>query len=161
MARSPTAAPTRKPKQRNLRRKKGSLTVDIVVKALRANAGIRAHAAEALGVDRSAITNFIHRHPEVETVLDQIEEELNDVAESGLMTAIRQGDVPAIKFRLERKARNRGYGRNLEMTGPNQGPIQMQHEHRFDLSRLSADQLRALETILSVAMVEPDGPSEP
>lgn len=159
MARSPKAAPPKKPKQRIFRRGNNVLTVEIVVKALRATGGVRAHAAEALGVDRSAITNFISRHPEVLPVLDEIEEELNDVAESGLMTAIRSGDVTAIKFRLDRKARNRGYGRNLEVTGPNQGPVQVQHQ--FDLSKLSAAQLRTLETILAAATIEPDGPAEP
>ena len=144
------------PKKRIHRRRPG-LTVDDVVSALRANAGIRAYAAEALKVDRSAITHFIQKHPEVLPELEAIEEEINDIAENALITQIKSGDTSAIKFRLERKAQNRGYGRNLQVSGPNQGPIAVKHS--FDLSKLEAAKLRDLEALLAEAI--PDGITQP
>ena len=127
-------------KQRKFRRPQASLTVKAVLKALRDHAGIRSHAAEALKVSKSAITRFIQRHPELEDALQEIEDDMNDTAESGLFKAIQGGDLRAITFRLERKAKNRGYGRGMEVTGKGGGPI----EYR-DLSHLTDEQLNTLE----------------
>lgn len=50
---------------------------------------------------------------------------------------------------LERKHPERwGRRERIEHTGANGEPVQMQHEHKFDLSGLTDDQLESLETIL-------------
>jgi hypothetical protein len=137
-ARKP-AATAKKRVHRRPRRPHG-LTVKQVVNALRNCGGIRAHAAAALLVDRSAITRFIQLHPEVVEVEREIVEELADTAESQLLAGINRGEFPFIKLFLESKARDRGYGRNVALTGPNGGPIEIR-----DLSNLTDEQLEALE----------------
>lgn len=139
----PTPKPKPKPKapkQRVHRRPNGTLTVARVIAALNASAGIRATAAEKLLVHRSAVTKFIQAHPEIALVEAEIIEDLADMTESKLHEGIRRGEFPFIKLFLESKARNRGYGRNVAITGANGGPVEIR-----DLSNLTDEQLEALE----------------
>lgn len=135
------------------RRPYGSLTVALVNEALRAAAGIRAGAAEMLRVDRSTVTKFIQAHPEIEQTEADIVEELADLAEGKLLQGIKEGQFPNIKFFLENKARHRGYGRSIELTGKDGGAIRTQAEN-IDLKKLSTKQLREFEALLAAAAVE-------
>jgi hypothetical protein len=144
-----------KPRQRVHRRPNGKLTVERVIEALRVSAGIRAIAAEKLQVHRSAITRFIQNNPEIEDVEAEIVEELADVAEAKLLEGIKRGDFPNVKFYLENKARNRGYGRNLELTGAKGQAIAVTAQPAMDYSKLTVAELRQLEAIMAKAAPTP------
>ena len=108
-------------------------------------------AADKLRVDRSTVCRFIKAHPEVAEALGEITEELADLAEAKLLDGIRNGEFPNIKFFLEHKARDRGYGRNLELSGPGGKPIGIAAQPALDYSKLSTEELRQLEAIMSKA----------
>jgi hypothetical protein len=155
----PARRPRAKPAAKNVfRRAPGGLTVAIVIAALQKAGGIQAYAAEDLKVDRSTICRFKNDHPEVAEALAEINEGLNDTAESQLAQAIRNGDVGAIKFRLERQARDRGWGRTLEVSGPNGGPIETV-ALTPDLSKLSVTELEQMLALTNKCA--PDAPANP
>ncbi len=154
---TPKPKPKKRDVQRVHRRPNGTLTVARVIEALRASAGIRAAAAEKLLVDRSTVTKFIQAHPEIEVVEDQIVEELADLAESKLLGNIREGEFPSIKFYLESKARDRGYGRSVEMTGAKGAPITIAAAPAMDYDKLSVTELRQLEAIMDKAALPAPG----
>ena len=145
MARSEAPRPDSKPKRKaatttNRQRPRGTLTVANVAAALRSSAGIRSEAARKLKVTSPAITQFIHKHPEINDIIAEIEEGLLDLSESKLVGCIQRSEFPAIKFYLERKGRHRGYASRYEVTGANGGPIELK-----DLSGFSDEQLAILE----------------
>lgn len=132
---------TRKaPPQRAYRRSPGRLTVETVREALRAGAGIRAYAAEKLGVHRSTICRFVADHPELEREIEEITDTLVDRTEAKLIRLIEKEEFPAIKFYLEQKGRRAGYGRKVELTGKDGGPIRLR-----DMSELTDAQLDIVE----------------
>ena len=101
------------------------LTKASVEKALLEHAGILSKAAEALGVSRQAVYNFIEKNPELEDVRAEATEMLIDVAEGHMKTAIAAGDLKTIRWYLERQGKNRGYNTRSELTGADGGPVQM------------------------------------
>lgn len=114
------AQPKPKRKKRALRRPPG-LTVEQVVRALRASAGVRSLAAQALGVDRSTITHFAKRHPEIEAIEEDIRETYLDIAEAKLVQAINAGEMQAVRYFLDQHGAARGYGRKTTLrTDPNE-----------------------------------------
>jgi predicted transcriptional regulator len=88
-------------------------------KAMDGSGGILAHIAKKLGVGRSAVTQYVQRHKDVQELLKEEEESINDLAESKLIQKINEGNTKMIKFRLVTKARNRGYieKQEVEYTG--------------------------------------------
>ena len=100
------------------------LTVENVKAAMIEHSGILLKAAEMLGCSRTAIYNFIEKHPEIEDVRREATERLIDVAEGHLKTVIMAGDMKSIRWYLERQGKNRGYTTRTETTGADGGPIQ-------------------------------------
>jgi len=79
------------------------------INATRNSGGIQSVIAKRLGVGRSTITEYIHRHAWTNKHIFQAEEEINDLAETKLIENIDKGELRAIEFRLKTKAKNRGY----------------------------------------------------
>jgi len=77
--------------------------------ALPKSGGVRAVIAKTLGVDRSAVTLYLQRHPELLPLLEEQSDVIDDMAEYRLFEKIVAGDLNAIKFRLSTKGKNRGY----------------------------------------------------
>ena len=102
------------------------LSTTRVEKALREHHGLVLQAAQALGVSRQTVYNFMQANPQVDwdEVRANADEELLDVAEGHLQTAIRSGDLKTIRWYAERKGKNRGYTTRTETTGADGGPIQ-------------------------------------
>lgn len=100
------------------------LSVEKVKKALREHHGIILRAAEACGVHRHTMRAFIDKHPELEEVRTQADEELLDVGESWVTTAIKSGDMKTIRWHLERKGKQRGYTQRVEQTGADGAPLE-------------------------------------
>lgn len=123
------------------------LTIERVKLALEQAGGIRAAAARMLGCSRTTLYAFLNRHPGLQEFLAGVDEEVKDLAEAKLIELIRDGDSSAIRFFLERKARDRGYAHRVESTGPNGGAIEVQAEVKLDLSALSEDELQQMIAI--------------
>jgi hypothetical protein len=66
----------------------------------------------------------MQKHPELQDLRTEVEEELLDVAEFYIVQAIRAGDMKVIRWYLERKAKERGYSLRLEQTGADGGPLE-------------------------------------
>ena len=111
--------------KKGLRRPKGRLTVKIVEEALRNSAGIQSIAAEKLGVTRSTICRFVAKHDRIRLLIEEITDEMNDVAEAQLSLAIKRGDPWAVKYWLENRGQSRGYGRRKMAFRDGEGNVQV------------------------------------
>lgn len=100
------------------------LSVAKVEKALREHDGIIKYAAEACGVARMTLYRFMQAHPELEEVRQEADEELLDIGEGHVRTAIKMNDLKTIRWHLERKGKNRGYNTRVEQTGADGGPLE-------------------------------------
>ena len=129
--------------------RKSRLTVKRVKAALQGAAGIRAVAARNLGVDRSTLYRFICQHPGLTEELEDIEEELKDLAEGKILQLIRAGDGQTVRWYMEMKGKDRGYTRRVENVGRDGGPIET--TTTVDLSALTDEQLRQLQDLMILA----------
>ena len=111
-------------------RNKG-LTAEQVIEALKKANGNMALAARSLGVDRTLITYYCREYPTVKAAHDEAAAYVSDIAEGHLVSAVMKGNLDQVRYWLENKARDRGYGRNhsLEITGKDGGPIQTVFTH--------------------------------
>lgn len=103
----------------------GKLSMAKAEKALREHHGVILYAAEACGVSRMALYNFMQKHPELREVQQEASEVLLDIGEKHLTTAISTGDMKTIRWHLERKGKDRGYTTRTESTGKDGEPLQM------------------------------------
>lgn len=102
----------------------GKLSIAKAIKALREHDGIIKYAAEACGVSRPTFYKFMEAHPELEEVRQEADEELLDIGEGHVRTALKGGDLKTIRWHLERKGKNRGYNTRVEQTGADGGPLE-------------------------------------
>ena len=85
-----------------------------IVDSLESTGGFITHAAKVLGCCYETIENYIKRDPSIGVVLAQIKENRLDIAESVIMSAMRDTEemreaVGAAKFYLKYKGHGRGY----------------------------------------------------
>lgn len=111
-----------------------------IAKALKASGGIQSAAAELLGCTRETVAHAVARWPELRDVIDEATEEIVDLAERQLFSAVRDGNMTAIIFALKCRGKRRGYVERHEQTGANGGPIALSRP----LSELSDDELRRI-----------------
>lgn len=90
--------------------------VEEVVEAIREEDGIVSDVARALDTSRTTIYRYRDRHDEVKQALEDADEQVNDLTERKLVEAIEEGEPWAIRFRLKKKARDRGYGDQTDIT---------------------------------------------
>lgn len=129
--------------------RKSRLTISRVKAAMQAAAGIRTVAARNLAVDRSTLFRFIQRHPGLAEELQDIDEELLDLAEGKVLQLIRAGDGPTVRWYLECKGKDRGYSRRVENVGKDGGPIET--VTKLDLSALTDVELRQMLDLMILA----------
>jgi len=120
------------------------LTVERVREALEQVGGIRTAAAHALGVNRATLYAFFREHPELKTVALDVEEQTKDLAEGQVLKALKAADMQTVRWYLDRKARDRGYGHRQEVTGPEGGAIPIEGRVTIDPSKLSTEALREI-----------------
>lgn len=89
-----------------------------MIEALRLNGGLLFPTAKALGCAYNTVKNYIKRYPEVQEAIDEINENVKDMAEGHLYNAIKAGDMKVIMFYLDRKAGDRGYGNKITQDKP-------------------------------------------
>lgn len=101
------------------------LSIAKAAKALREHHGIILKAAQACGVHRHTMRKFIDEHPELEEIRQQADEELLDIGEAAVVTAINNSDMKTVRWHLERKGKDRGYTTRQETTGKDGAPLEM------------------------------------
>lgn len=113
-----------------------------VIEILRLSGGIKTVAAQKLNVGRTTLYKFIGENPAVEEALAEIDTEIVDVAEAQVVKAINGGDMQTVRWFLEMKAKDRGYVRRVENTGPNGGAIPV--AQKMDLTNLTDEEVEIM-----------------
>lgn len=96
-----------------------------VMEALVKAAGIPAHAAKSLGVHRSTVTRRVNGSPKLKAFVEELQENTHDLVESKLMKAIDKGDLRAIIFYLETRAKDRGWSKKVILGAMAPIPVQV------------------------------------
>ncbi len=122
--------------------------------ALRAGGGIFTHAALKLECAPNTIKNYVLRSEYLQVVLEDINEENLDIAESVLMRAIRDGNMTGVIFYLKTKGKKRGFSERFEITGKDGGAIK--HEYEIDFSGLTKAERDAIRPIFERRIAESD-----
>lgn len=115
-----------------------------IIEALKATRGMVYLAAERLGCSHELIYDRIRTDPAVKEMVEHLAGQVNDITEGKLFEAIENGEPWAIRFRLSQKAKDRGYGEKVELTGPGEGPLRF--TFRFDGDPESASEAAAERT---------------
>lgn len=93
-----------------------------IAEALRATAGIHVAAAAKLHCSRYTIARMLKRYPKLQKLQDELNEEILDVGESVLVSALKSDDkrvaLDAAKFLLKTKGKTRGYVERQETVTP-------------------------------------------
>ncbi|HWI05563.1 MAG TPA: hypothetical protein VNT52_17285 [Acidimicrobiales bacterium] len=96
-----------------------------VTNALETSGGVIGYAARKLRCSRTALYNFIARHPELEDVRTQAREAILDTAEHNVIAAVKGGDLKVSRWLLDRLGRHRGYTTRQEVAGVEDQPLQI------------------------------------
>lgn len=107
-----------------------------MLEALHETLGIVSKAAEKAEIQRRTHYYWLEEDPDYKEAVENISEEVKDFAENALHERIREGSINATTFYLERKAKDRGYGK--EDTLHLKGSIDFNREPK------------ALETVLKI-----------
>jgi hypothetical protein len=94
------------------------LSAEIVIATLRKTNGNMSLAARDLKVSRQAIKHYVDTYPTVKAAHDEAAAHISDIAEGHLVNAVLKGNLDQVRYWLENKARDRGYGR-----GPASDPV--------------------------------------
>lgn len=87
------------------------LTAEQVIAALRETHGNMSLAGKRLGVTRQAVAKWCADHPTVKQAHDEAASYVTDIAEGHLVNGVIKGDWDRVRYWLENKGRERGYGR--------------------------------------------------
>jgi hypothetical protein len=121
-----------------------TLTDDRVLEAMQQMAGVREAAAQMLGVSRVTLWRYINANPQIHEAIREIDESTKDLAEAKVIELIKAADGQTVRWYLDRKAKDRGYGHTSEISGPKGGPIPVEGRLSFDPKKLSTAALREI-----------------
>ena len=93
------------------------------IKAIPGSGGIVSTIAARVGCDWHTARKYIDDFPTVGQVYRDETEKVKDRAESVLIASINDGNTQDAKWYLSKKAKERGYGDALALTGEGGGPI--------------------------------------
>lgn len=136
-------------------RRPAPLTVALVTTALEQSGGIKAAAAQMLGVSRTTLYKFINNNPELSDVVAEIDAIQLDLAEGQIKKLIGAGDPQTCRWFLEMKGGGRGYSRHSTVAGKGGGPIQVEAA-TIDTSGLSTAALKEIRAAALAAGDEQD-----
>jgi hypothetical protein len=114
-----------------------------MLEALEKSLNIVSTAAKLAGIDRSQHYRWLKEDPEYKAAVEALDDVALDFAESQLHKQIKDGNSTATIFYLKTKGKKRGYIERTEITGADNEPIKIE----YDLSKLTADELRKLREI--------------
>lgn len=127
-----------------------------VIAALDASAGVKSRAARRLGCSLSTVKNYVDRYAEVRKALCVIREEINDVAESVILQALRDNSLTAAIFYLKTHGQDRGYSEKRTFAES----ISKPREPDFDWKALPPDLLRQVHAALRASRSADCPPAE-
>lgn len=113
-------------------------SVTEVIDQLERSHGNVKHAARQLRTSRQTLHAYINAHPTVAAALADMREGEIDDAELMLYDRMRKSDTLLIFF-LKTRARKRGYGDSMEVTGKDGGPVQTEVVIRYADADIDAD----------------------
>jgi len=90
------------------------LTIDQVKEALQQEAGLKTFAARRLNCSWKTVDQYIKDNPELQDALEEINQQILDMAESVILKRVQKGDPAILRWFAERKMRKRGYGKTDE-----------------------------------------------
>lgn len=85
-----------------------------VKNAIEGSGGIISVVAQKCGVSRQAIYNYLEKHSDLKTALEQQKQMLVDKAESNLVEAVNAKQWGATKYVLSTLGKDRGYTTKVE-----------------------------------------------
>lgn len=92
--------------------------------ALRKHAGVYVLAARDLGCDRTNVSQRVGRSPELQAYVQQIEDEIGDIAVGVIVDAIvSKKDVKTAKWYAGMKLKDRGFSTRTELSGLDGAPL--------------------------------------
>ena len=89
---------------------KRKLTIRQIERAIKGSNGLISTIAQRLSVCRQTVSEYLKKYPELNKPLLEETESVLDVVESKLMKKVQEEESWAIKFYLQNKGKNRGYG---------------------------------------------------
>lgn len=112
-------------------------TLDQVITAIKGSSGIKATIQRRLGCARMTVDNYLKRYATAQAAYDEEVETVGDLAESVIISAIKNKDVDTAKWYAKAKLKHRGYTdkQEVEHKGPDNGPIPV------SIVKMSVDQL--------------------
>ena len=111
--------------------------VAAVIAAIQDTHGLLSLAARRLGCRDDTIRAYAKRHITVAAALREERERMKDIAEGSLFKQVILGEGWAVKYYLSTQAKDRGYVERYEHSGPQGGPIPIEHMLRERLARLA------------------------
>lgn len=113
--------------------KKREETAARIIKALGESHGLLTLTAQKTGLGYRTVCRYVAEFPSVKEAAQEAHEWMVDFAESKLYQKIKDGDNACIIFYLKCQAKDRGYVERQEVSGPDGGPVQVEHEARGKL----------------------------
>ena len=106
---------------------KNGFTAEQMITAIQDSNGILAVAARKLGCTRQTVHNYVNKFATVKAAYHDARENNIDYVEGQLMTAIKNGSVPAIMFFLKTVGKHRGYVERQELAGVKNEPLVVEY----------------------------------
>lgn len=143
-------------------------SLEEIAVALKKSHGFVTHAARELGMTHPSLSERIKKNPELQTIIEECDEEKLDLGEMKLLQAMNAGEAWAICFFLKCKGKKRGYTekQEIEHSGPEGGPIETKDRSggptlREVLNKLAPESQRRLKNALREALFgDPPGDDE-
>lgn len=103
-------------------------TVEQIAWALRKNSGLVMPTAKTLQCSRRTIHFYLERYPELVRVQNEARKDITALAEIKLVESIKRGDNWSTSLWLKTQTRQYNEKLQMEHTGPEGGPIQIEAE---------------------------------
>lgn len=120
---------------------KKDIELDQVIATLHETNGNISLTARKLKVDRKAIQYYINTYATAKAAHDEAAAHVTDIAEGHLVNAVMKGQWDQVRYWLENKARDRGYGQSYTNATLNVTPEQ--------IAGMTDEQLEQLSTQLA------------
>ncbi len=108
--------------------KKREETCARCIKAIGESNGLLTLAAARAGIGLTTLKRYVAEFPSVHQAVIDAKCKMVDFAESKLYQKIKDGDNACLIFYLKCQAKDRGYVERQEVSGPDGGPMRVEHD---------------------------------
>lgn len=113
--------------------KRTSVTPQEVLEAIPGSKGLIVNIERTLCCTRDAVKNCLAANPKLQKEMEDEEEREKDLVMSNLIEDAKSGDKAARELYLKNRARDRGFGDKLEVSGADGQPLVFLHAIATDL----------------------------